>query len=151
RRGDEAPNRTARPRRRRARGHNDQREEDGMIWKDRYRCAVTISVDFDAESLWTGTFKLTTPSPMSRGDYDIRAGIPRILPLMEGQQIPATFMVPAQVIDEHPAACRDIAKQQVEIGYHGYDHTSMLDISIEDEREEMKRGIARIEEMFGTE
>ena len=122
-----------------------------MIWKDRYRCAVTISVDFDAESLWSGTFKLNTPSPMSRGDYDIRAGIPRILDLLERQQIPATFMVPGQVIDEHPGACRDIAKQRVEIGYHGYHHTSVLDVSIEDEREEMKRGIARIEEVFGTE
>ena len=70
---------------------------------------------------------------------------------MERQQIPATFMVPGQVIDEHPAACRDIAKQRVEIGYHGYHHTSVLDVSIEDEREEMKRGIARIEEVFGTE
>ena len=45
-----------------------------MLWKGRYRCAVTLSVDFDAETLWSGTFKLTTPSPLSRGDYDIRAG-----------------------------------------------------------------------------
>jgi len=122
-----------------------------MIWKDKYRCAVTISVDFDAESLWSGTFKLNTPSPLSRGDYDIRAGIPRILDLLDRRQIPATFMVPGQVIDEHPGACRDIAKQRVEIGYHGYHHTSVLDVSIEDEREEMKRGIARIQEVFGTE
>ena len=34
-----------------------------MIWKDRYRCAVTISVDFDAESLWSGTFKLEHAEP----------------------------------------------------------------------------------------
>jgi len=122
-----------------------------MIWKDRYRCAATISVDFDAESLWSGTFKLNTPSPLSRGDYDIRAGVPRILALLERQQIPATFMVPGQVIDEHPGACREIARQRVEIGYHGYHHTSVLDVSIEDEREEMKRGMARIEEMFGSE
>jgi peptidoglycan/xylan/chitin deacetylase (PgdA/CDA1 family) len=88
---------------------------------------------------------------MSRGDYDIRAGIPRILDLMERQQIPATFMVPGEVIDEHPAACRDIASRQVEIGYHGYHHTSVLDVSIAEEREEMKRGMARIEEMFGAE
>ena len=31
------------------------------MWKERYRCAVTLSVDFDAETLWSGTFKLTTP------------------------------------------------------------------------------------------
>jgi hypothetical protein len=30
------------------------------MWLDRYRCAATISVDFDAETLWTGTFKLNT-------------------------------------------------------------------------------------------
>jgi acetylornithine/succinyldiaminopimelate/putrescine aminotransferase len=32
------------------------------MWKGRYRCAVTLSVDFDAETLWSGTLKLVTPS-----------------------------------------------------------------------------------------
>src|SRR4051812_13898220 len=137
------PLRPSRTRGRRSDDASDPRCEEGMmLWKGRYRCAVTLSVDFDAETLWSGTFKLTTPSPLSRGDYDVRAGIPRILDLLEREQIPATFMVPGQVIDEHAGACRDIAKQRVEIGYHGYDHTSVLDVSVEDEREEMKRGIA---------
>ena len=26
-----------------------------MLWKGRYRCAVTLSVDFDAETLWSGS------------------------------------------------------------------------------------------------
>jgi peptidoglycan/xylan/chitin deacetylase (PgdA/CDA1 family) len=117
-------------------------------WKDAYRCAVTISVDFDAETLWSGTFKLTTPSPLSRGDYDIRAGLPRILALLEKHGIPATFMVPGQVIDDHPDACRDIAAHDSEIGYHGYYHESVLEIPIEEERELMRRGIARIEDLF---
>ena len=99
-----------------------------MRWKGTYRCAVTISVDFDAETLWSGTFKLTTPSPLSRGDYDIRAGIPRILALLRKHEIPATFMVPGQVIDDHPDACREIAGHDVEIGYHGYYHESVLEI-----------------------
>jgi hypothetical protein len=97
-----------------------------MIWKDRSRCAVTISVDFDAESLWSGTFKLTTPSPLSRGDYDLRAGVPRILSLLEKHGIPATFIIPGQVIDEHPGACREIAETgRNEVGYHGYYHESV--------------------------
>src|SRR5712692_2237964 len=121
-----------------------------MTWKGQYRCAVTISVDFDAETLWSGTFKLTTPSPLSRGDYDIRAGIPRIFGLLEKHEIPATFMVPGQVIDDHPATCREIAQHRVEIGYHGYHHESVLDASIEDERELMRRGIGRIEDLFDT-
>ena len=76
---------------------------------------------------------------MSRGDYDIRAGLPRILNLFEKHDLPATFMVPAQVVDEHPDACADIAAQGRngaiaaagghDIGYHGYFHESVLDVT----------------------
>jgi hypothetical protein len=65
-----------------------------VVWKGRHRCAATLSVDFDAETLWSGTFKLTTPSPLSRGDYDVRAALPRIHDLL----------------DRHPDACREIAE-----------------------------------------
>jgi peptidoglycan/xylan/chitin deacetylase (PgdA/CDA1 family) len=120
------------------------------MWKGRYRCAVTLSVDFDAETLWSGTLKLLTPSPMSRGDYDIRAGLPRILALLDRHELPATFMVPGQVADEHPAECAEIAARGIhEVGYHGYHHESVLDIPIDEERELMKRGIAKLEETFG--
>jgi peptidoglycan-N-acetylglucosamine deacetylase len=119
-----------------------------MLWKGRYRCAVTLSVDFDAETLWSGTFKLLTPSPMSRGDYDIRAGLPRILRLFEARGIPATFMVPGQVIDEHPGACRDIRAFGGEVGHHGYHHESVLELPVEEERELMRRAIGRIEDAF---
>jgi len=119
------------------------------VWKGRYRCAATLSVDFDAESLWSGTFKLMTPSPLSRGDYDIRAGLPRILDLLDRHELPATFMVPGQVAEEHRDACRAIARRGVhEVGYHGYYHESVLDIPIEEERELMRRGIAKLEEIF---
>jgi peptidoglycan/xylan/chitin deacetylase (PgdA/CDA1 family) len=121
------------------------------MWKSRYRCAVTLSVDFDAETLWSGTFGLRTPSPMSRGDYDIRAGLPRILALLDRHELPATFMVPGQVVDDHPAACAEIAARGIhEVGYHGYHHESVLEISIDEERELMKRGIGRLEEAFGA-
>jgi peptidoglycan-N-acetylglucosamine deacetylase len=120
------------------------------VWHDRYRCAVTLSVDFDAETLWSGTFKLNTPSPLSRGDYDIRAGLPRILALLDRHEIPATFMVPAQVADEHPDACREIAARGVhDVGYHGVHHESVLDIPIGEERELMLRGIDTLERTFG--
>jgi peptidoglycan-N-acetylglucosamine deacetylase len=117
------------------------------MWKDRFQCAVTLSVDFDAESLWSGTFGLTTPSPLSRGDYDVRAALPRIHALLDKHDLPATFMVPAQVAEEHPEACAEIAgRGKHEVGYHGYYHESVLELPIEEERELMKRGIARLEE-----
>lgn len=121
------------------------------MWLDRYRCAATISVDFDAETLWAGTFGLKTPSPMSRGDYDVRAAMPRIHALLDRHEIPATFMIPAQVVDEHPDACAVIAERgRHEVGYHGYHHESVLDLPVEQERELMVRGMARLEEAFGS-
>jgi hypothetical protein len=121
------------------------------MWKGGYRCAATLSVDFDAESLWSGTFKLTTPSPLSRGDYDVRAALPRIHALLDKHDIPATFMVPAQVADEHPDACAEIAARgRHEVGYHGYYHESVLDLAIGEERQLMNRGFARVEETFVT-
>ena len=121
------------------------------MWKGRYRCAVTLSVDFDAESLWSGTFKLATPSPLSRGDYDVRAALPRIHALLDAHELPATFMVPAQVAEEHADACAEIAARgRHEVGYHGYFHESVLELPIEEERELMKRGIDRLEETFDS-
>ena len=121
------------------------------LWRNQYRCAVTLSVDFDAESLWSGTFELRTPSPMSRGDYDIRAGLPRILELFDRHELPATFMVPAQVVDEHRDACKEIAARGVhDVGYHGYFHESVLALEIAEERDLMKRGIAVLEDCFGA-
>jgi peptidoglycan/xylan/chitin deacetylase (PgdA/CDA1 family) len=119
------------------------------MWKGSHQCAVTLSVDFDAETLWSGTFKLTTPSPLSRGDYDVRAALPRIHALLDKHEIPATFMVPGQVADEHPDACAEIAARgRHEVGYQGYYHESVLELPIEEERELMKRGIAQLEESF---
>jgi peptidoglycan/xylan/chitin deacetylase (PgdA/CDA1 family) len=119
------------------------------MWNGEHQCAVTLSVDFDAESLWDTTFGLPTPSPTSRGDYDIRAGLPRILELFDKHDIPATFMVPGIVAENHPGACREIAARGVhEVGYHGYYHESVLEIPVSEERDLMKRGMAKLEEVF---
>src|SRR5712692_830147 len=70
-----------------------------------------------------------TPSPLSRGDYDVRAALPRIHALLDKHEIPATFMVPGQGVDDHPKACAEIAaRQRHEIGYHGYFHESVLEL-----------------------
>jgi peptidoglycan/xylan/chitin deacetylase (PgdA/CDA1 family) len=53
--------------------------------------------------------------------------------------------------DEHPDSCHEIAQRAVhEVGYHGYYHESVLEIPIAEERELMKRGIAKLEETFAA-
>ena len=44
-----------------------------------HRVAVSLTFDFDAESAWIGSFKVETPSALSRGAYGAYEGVPRIL------------------------------------------------------------------------
>ena len=60
------------------------------MWQNGKKCAVILSFDFDAESLWMAK-NLETPSVMSRGEYGARVGVPRILSMLAERDIHATF------------------------------------------------------------
>lgn len=120
------------------------------VWKGKYRCAVTFSVDVDCESLWCGTFKLTTPSPLSRGEFGARAGVPRLLDLFEKYEVPVSWFIPAQTVEERADTCEAIKRRGLrpDIAYHGYYHESVLNLPIDEERDLMKRGMRVLEEFF---
>src|SRR5262245_12276836 len=63
-------------------------------WPNGSRVAVGLSFDFDNEtpSLRDGQ---TSPALMAQGEYGARAGLPRILSLLDQYNIPATFFIPA--------------------------------------------------------
>src|SRR2546430_15720455 len=65
------------------------------------RVAVGLSFDFDNETL---SLRDGQPSPglMSQGEYGARAGLPRILHLLDQFQLPATFFIPALSAKLHP-------------------------------------------------
>jgi peptidoglycan/xylan/chitin deacetylase (PgdA/CDA1 family) len=89
------------------------------MWPNGKKVAVALSFDFDAESLWFETFRMSTPSPLSRGEYGARVGVHKVLALLDRHRIPATFFIPAWVAETYPDHCRDIAGRGHEIGYHG--------------------------------
>lgn len=119
------------------------------MWKGQYQCAVAFSVDVDCESLWHG-MNLTTPNPLSRGEFGARAGVPRLLDLFERYEVPATWFVPAQTAVERTDLCTEIRRRAVrfELGYHGYYHESVLGLSIDDERDLMKRAMGVLSDVF---
>ena len=57
----------------------------------RLTCALTF--DFDAQSVWIGSYKSKNPSEISRGEFGAVA-IPRILALLERHGVPGTFCIP---------------------------------------------------------
>src|SRR5262245_25409197 len=107
-------------------------------WKDGARVCVALSFDPDHE---TGTLRegSTSPGRLSQGQYGSRAGIPRILALLERHRIKASFFVPAVVAQLYPEEQRDIVAAGHEIGMHGWIHerTSILPEDVE--RDLMRR------------
>jgi len=103
------------------------------MWPQGVRCAVCLSFDFDAESLYIGELErrraagdqrqyAVTLTPVSRGRYGAKAGLPRILRRLEDWGILATFFVPGLVAELHPELVREIAARGHEVANHGYYH-----------------------------
>jgi peptidoglycan/xylan/chitin deacetylase (PgdA/CDA1 family) len=111
--------------------------------------AVGLSFDFDNEtpSLRDGQ---TSPALMAQGEYGARAGLPRILRMLDQYQLPATFFIPALSAKLHPEGVKEIlAKGRHEIGVHGWIHERNSLLNEADERELMRRSIEALEQMTG--
>ena len=92
-------------------------------WPDGARVAVLLSFDVDNETiqgLRSGTFSI---GPLSQGEYGSRVALPRIVRLLDGENIPATFFFPAWSLKLAPEQADVInASGMHEIGVHGWIH-----------------------------
>ena len=119
-------------------------------WPNGARVAVSLSFDFDTESVWLGFQKQQSPSYMSRGEYGARAGMPRILAMLEKYKIPATFFIPAISMVLHPEVIDDIKRRpQHEFGFHSYVHENPLELTEQEEREVYEKAMKIFVEKVG--
>jgi peptidoglycan/xylan/chitin deacetylase (PgdA/CDA1 family) len=107
-------------------------------WPGGARVAVGLSFDVDnaTAALSTGTIDYEI---LSRGEYGAVDGLPRILRILDRQQIPASFFIPAASAVLHPVVIKDIqsAKQQHEIGVHGWIHERLPLLNNEKEEQRL--------------
>ncbi len=118
-------------------------------WPGGARVAVGLSFDFDNETpaLRDGQ---TSPALMAQGEYGARAGLPRVLRLLDKYQIPATFFIPAMSAKLHPHSVREIlARGRHEIALHGWIHERNSLLSEDEERELMRRSLEALEQITG--
>ncbi len=117
----------------------------------RHGFPVMLTFDLDAETLWTGRDPANGQRPvtLSQGAYGWKVGAGRVLDLLERYGITATFFVPGFVIEQRRGLVEEILRRGHELAHHSYSHARVVDLSPEQEREEMEKGIELIRAVSG--
>jgi len=108
--------------------------------------SVCLTFDFDAMSVWIGTFQAQSPSVISRGEFG-RVGAERLLRMLREWDIKSTWFVPGHTADAFPATVARIAEEGHEIAHHGYFHDQAK--TPEDEARDFDRATAALQRVTG--
>ncbi len=124
---------------------------DGIQWPDGAKIAAMVTFDFDAEYLRysrndPGSYSF---ADISRGQYGPREGLDRCLGVLKEEQIRATFFIPGIIAERYPDKVRMIVQDGHEIGYHGYEHESVIGYPEEKEICNMEKSERILEELYG--
>jgi len=119
-------------------------------WPGSARVAVLLSYDVDNETvqgLRTGEINI---GPLSQGQYGARVALPRIVNLMNEENIPATFFFPAWSLKLAPEQA-DLIKNsgQHEIGVHGWIHEMNTTLDRPTEARLLRQAVEAIEQITG--
>lgn len=117
-------------------------------WPGGARVAVGLSFDFDNETVTLRDGR-DSVSQLSQGEYGARAGLPRVLRLLEKHKIPASFFVPAVSAMLHEPGMQAIVKAGHEVGLHGWIHERNSQLDEATERELMKKALSTLERITG--
>lgn len=94
---------------------------------------VCMTFDFDAESAQVR--QLEEPVRVSKGQFAIRRGIPRILSLLNKHGIKATFFICGWVAEKYPELTKNLVDNEHEIAAHGYLHEAFNTLSNNEEND----------------
>ena len=112
---------------------------------------VLFTFDLDVETMWTSRDPKNAERPiiMSQGAYGWKVGLGRVLNLLNSYSVHATFFVPGLVIEQRPQVVDMILEKGHEIAHHSWSHKWIVNMSPDEEREEMSRGFEIIERTTG--
>jgi peptidoglycan/xylan/chitin deacetylase (PgdA/CDA1 family) len=121
-------------------------------WPEGKRSCVALAFDLDGP---TGSAMLDgsiwrNPSYFTLGAYGPWRALGRILDVLAGRNVPATFFVPAWVIENWPSQCRAIVERGHEVAYHGYMHEAFWTLTPDGQREVMASSTRIFERYLGV-
>ncbi len=111
---------------------------------------VCLTFDFDGLAIWLSTFKQSTPTPLSRGEFGARVGMDRVLAVLKTYQVPATFFVPAHTASSFPEVVNRLLSSGHEVACHGYIHESPVSLARDEEAELLARSEEVLSRLIGT-
>ena len=111
--------------------------------------AVSIGADFDAHSVWMGTFSSASQSHLSRGEFGAVVGVPRLLALFAAHGIRTTWCTPTHTLQTFPDQCAAIVAGGHEIAAHGVYHEPVTRLEPAEERRLLELQVKQHEQILG--
>ncbi|RYY11327.1 MAG: hypothetical protein EON55_14515, partial [Alphaproteobacteria bacterium] len=118
-------------------------------WKDGARMAVALSFDADHETIDLRNGGISA-GRMSQGQYGARAGMPRILDVLDRHGVPASVFMPAVSALLHPEEVQRVVGAGHELAIHSWIHESNSGLDHATERDLSFRAADALERLCGT-
>ncbi|MGQ0749467.1 MAG: polysaccharide deacetylase family protein [Betaproteobacteria bacterium] len=112
------------------------------------RHIVCITFDFDALSGWIAR-GMTSPTPISRGEFGPDVAVPRILRLLSACDVRSTWFIPGHTLESYPQRSREVFEAGHEIGHHGWTHRPPAGLTPQEEESELVRANEGIRRLTG--
>jgi len=113
------------------------------------RIAVCLTPDFDAQSVWMGTFGSVSPSSMSRGEFGAEVGAPRLLDTFARYGITTTWCLPTHTIQTFRGAADAVLTAGHEIAAHGVYHEYIPKLEKDEERRLLELQLTQLDRLLG--
>ena len=119
-------------------------------WPNGARVAVLLSFDVDNETVAL-RFGEPTVGSLSQAQYGARAGLQRVVNLLDAHKIPATFFIPSVSLALTPTMADVIKKSgRHEFGVHGWIHEMNSTLPDSVERRLLTKALSELATMTGT-
>ena len=112
------------------------------------RHIVCLTFDFDAMSGFIAR-GMTSPSPISRGEFGAEVAAPRLLDLLRKYGIRTSWYIPGHTLETYPEQCQRVYDAGHEIGHHGWAHVPPAAMTRDEEEEALVRANEQIRKLTG--
>lgn len=126
-------------------------DEAAIAWPHGARCAVMVSVNFDAELLWLRLDASVAERPKTRslGEYGARRGLARVLETLERHAVSASWFVPATIATRYADLVRQVAAAGHEIACRGFATERLAQLDAAAQRDVLARSADALERVVG--